>query len=327
MKTIRISIVIGLITCALSATIQGQSLWEKMKKAAQNAQSNSRSTQTASGRPAPNAAPVAASVHPPGPPGSPELTAQIAADAGFQEVTGIKLGMTVKEAMTALRAHNDLLIVAPQTYTNQLIPNQTLVSGVHATVPLVAGEIFENYDIAFTMPPGTAYVTAVGRTINYPRGRQPSLQTAIDGMREKYGHETFVPRMNPDDPAFIWVMDLKGNRIEGSEGQRVAESCTSAFRAEIQSNQANEIVGGGYEITKNTFGALDCGAYATTAVYFQSNKVQGQSDNLVSNMLVLISNGGLFCSAAQATHAQYLAVQKQQDDQQMTNAQKQKVSF
>jgi hypothetical protein len=65
--------------------------------------------------------------------------------------------------------------------------------------------------------PRTAYVAGIGRTVHYPGGKEPSLQTAINGMRAAYGHETFVPRINPDDPTFISVMDLKGNRIEGAE--------------------------------------------------------------------------------------------------------------
>lgn len=55
--------------------------------------------------------------------------------------------------------------------------------------------------------------------------------------------------------------------------------------------------------------------------------MQGQLDNLVSNMIVVICNGGLYRSAAQATHAQYLAVQKQVDDKKMIDAQQKKVVF
>lgn len=69
--------------------------------------------------------------------------------------------MSVKDAMTVLKAHHSLLKITPQTYVHQLIPNQTLVSGVEAAIPLVAGQIFKGYKLAFSMQPSAGFVTAV----------------------------------------------------------------------------------------------------------------------------------------------------------------------
>jgi hypothetical protein len=75
----RRNIALGLIACSLSAIVQGQSVWDKMKKTAQDAQKNSHTTQTAPARPVANAASAAASGQAAGTQGSPEPTAQIAA--------------------------------------------------------------------------------------------------------------------------------------------------------------------------------------------------------------------------------------------------------
>ena len=46
--------------------------------------------------------------------GTPEATAKIAANAGFLDVVGIKLGLPLKAAVDAVKAHNPNLKLEPQ---------------------------------------------------------------------------------------------------------------------------------------------------------------------------------------------------------------------
>jgi len=135
-----------LLSLAVPAA-SAQSVWKKLKEAAnQVSKTSSNKNQPQPATSQKPGVPAANRGFTPTPDtGTPELTASLAASSGFLEVTGIKVGMSVKDAMIALKAHNSLLNVKPQTYVRQLIPKQTLVSGVEATIPLVAGEIFESY--------------------------------------------------------------------------------------------------------------------------------------------------------------------------------------
>lgn len=64
---------------------------------------------------------------------TPEATAKIAARAGFVDVVGIKLGMPVKEAMAAIKKHNQRLQVSmPNPLRVKSLPNVSFVGTVSA---------------------------------------------------------------------------------------------------------------------------------------------------------------------------------------------------
>lgn len=317
----------GLVLAAGLAAIAGpadaQSIWDKMKAAARQKEQQKQRAQPAAAQQA--ASPAGYTVQ--GPVGTPELTAQLASQAGFLDVTGIKLGMPAKEALQELKAHNAIFKVTPQTYVHQLLPDQTLVSGVEAEMPLVADEVFEKYNLAFTMAPNPAYVIAVGREVHYPHGKQPTVAAAVQGMHEKYGPESWAPRANPYSPSFIWVKDLEGNPVTGVDAQRVGEVCISPFRAYQWAHGAADAVTSGYKIETASFGPQECGKFAAVAVYMQGSVVQGQKDYLLDNLTVVAINYGMFKSATQATHAQYLAVQNGRETKEMNKANAQKVAY
>jgi hypothetical protein len=328
MRSISRMMLLFILLPLATPTAPAQSAWDKLKQAAnQLPKSSPTKDQTQSANAQKPGTPAANQGFTPSiDTGTPELTASLAASSGFLEVTGIKVGMSVKDAMTALKAHNSLLKVTPQTYVHQLIPNQTLVSGVEAAIPLLTGQIFESYKLAFSTQPSAGFVTAVTRNVHYPPGQQPAFAKAIEGMRSKYGKENFVPRANAADPSFYWIMDLQGHLISGPDTQRIAEICTSTFLTE-EWERASDTVGLGYDERKHSIGALRCSNYATVAVYFQGSLIPGQTDYLLDNLLVVASNGALYRSATEATHAQYLAAQKNVDADKMNKAEKKGVDF
>lgn len=303
-----------------------QSVWDKLRQAARTTPRPA----SPQGQPATGQRPASAAANqgftPTAETGTPELTSSLAASAGFLDVTGIRLGMKVKDAMVALKAHNSLLKVTPETYSHELIPNQTLVSGVHAKVPLVSGQVYEEYELAFTTQPSDAYVMAVSRSVHYPPGQQPSYTSAIESMRAKYGKENFVPRAAASGPAFFWVMDLQGHTIQSPDLQRIVEVCSSPFLA-IDWQSAVHTVTLGYDERKLAIGGLRCSSYAIVGVYFQGSLIPGQTTYLLDNLTVVASNGALYRSAVEATHAQYLAAQKKVDADKMNKANKQGVDF
>jgi hypothetical protein len=258
--------------------------------------------------------------------GTPQLTASLASAAGFLDVNGVRLGMKAGDALAVLHSHNGLLKITQETYTHELIPGQTLVSGIHAQVPLVAGQIFERFEIALSTQPSDSYVMAVAREVHYPPGKQPTYTSAIEGMRSKYGKENFVPRAAPTGPGFFWILDQQGHPVQGPELERIVTTCTSPFLVQ-EWQSAVHTVTLGYEEQKHSIGALRCSSYATVAVYFQGSLIPGQTTYLLDNLTVVASNGALYRSAVEATHAQYLSVQKKVDSDKMNKADRQKVDF
>ncbi|MDE1175708.1 MAG: hypothetical protein PW789_03795 [Edaphobacter sp.] len=336
MRLISRVILLFLLLPPTAPAMSAQSVWDKLKQAASQLpkettnKSRPAAAQTDKAQPAKSQKPDAPAadrgfISTPET-GTPELTASLAASSGFLEVTGIKVGMSVKDAVAALKAHNSLLKVTPQTYVHQLIPDQTLISGVKAEIPLVTGQIFESYEIAFSAQPSAGFVTAVTHNVHYPPGQQPAFTSAIEGMRAKYGKENLVPRANAADPSFFWIMDLHGNLISGPDLQRIVETCTSPFLSE-EWERAADTVANGYDERKLSIGTLRCSNYATIGVFFQGSLIPGQKDYLLDNLMVVASNGALYRSATEATHAQYLAAQKQVDADKMNKAEKKGVIY
>lgn len=311
---------------SLAAAASAQSVWDKLKQATREVPRPApTSSQPANGQ-RPGSAAASQGFTPTAETGTPELTASLAASAGFLDVTGIKLGMRVKDAMVALKAHNSLLTVKPETYSHELIPDQTLVSGVHAGIPVVGGQMYEKYEVAFSTQPSEGFVTAIERTVHYPPGQQPTYTSAIEGMRAKYGKENFVPRAAPTGPSFFWIMDLQGHLIQSPDLQRIVETCTSPFLA-IEWQSAAHTVTLGYDERKLAIGAIRCSSYAIVSVYFQGSLIPGQSTYLLDNLTVVASNGALYRSAVEATHSQYLAAQKKVDADKMNKANQKEVVY
>lgn len=303
-----------------------QSAWEKLKQAAkQTPQATKNSGQPASAQ-RQTSDPANQGFHETAETGTPQLTASLAASAGFIEVTGVKLGMRAKDVPSIIKAHNGALQITPETYVHQLIPGQTLTSGIHAKTPVVSGQIFEQYEVAFTTQPNDSFVMAVGHRVHYPRGQQPTYTSAIEGMRAKYGKENYVPRAFPAGASFFWVMDTQGHPVAGTDLQRIVETCTSPFLAE-QWQSASDTVTKGYDERKLSIGALRCSSYATVGVYFQGSLIPGQTTYLLDDLLVVATNGALYRSAVETTHGQYLAAQKKVDDNKMKDAEKKGVAF
>lgn len=325
MRRTTLGFAVLLLAFGAAESLAAQSAWDRLKQAAKQAEQRKNQTQSATHQ-GEGIGATDQAFHPSAETGTPELTASLAANAGFIDVTGIKLGMRVKDAVMALKSHSSLLKVTPNTYVHELIPNQTLVPGVDAAVPLVKDQIFEQYHIAFTMQPSDGYVMAVTHVVHYPPGQQPAYSSAIEGMRAKYGKENYVPRAAATGPSFFWVFDQQGKPVQGPDVQRIVEKCTNVFLTEDW-ERAVDAVTLGYNEQKMSMGPLRCSSYATVGVYFQGSLIPGQTNYLLDNLTVVASNGGLYRSAVEATHAQYLAAQRKKDNNTMNKAQKQGVQY
>jgi hypothetical protein len=157
---------------------------------------------TAAGAP-PQAAPAADI-------GTPEATAKIAADAGYLDVLGIKLGMPVKEALDVLKTDNpqfskvDLQYLHRDGNANNHDPNNEWLVRINA-VKDSGGNYGDTLFIKLTLPPNPQLVYRVTRQVSFPPDARPALETLLAGLRQKYGPESLL-----ENPAnFLWYFNAE----------------------------------------------------------------------------------------------------------------------
>jgi hypothetical protein len=328
MRTLKQGLVLvmagGMLTPALSA----QSLWQKLKQAAKQEEQNAKAAQnhgTAATTGAAHSAAVATAhtAANQGPAGSPELTAQLAAATPTFTVAGIRLGMSVKDAMAALKAHNKLLTVTPQPATFELIPNQQLLPKVEANEPITGTTPHEQVSVYFTMAPNAPVVDGITRDYSYPEGTQPSWQKTLEAIKATYGDPS-IPLKNLAQPEFQWFYDASGKQLSDSQVANAPRYCN-----EQVIDQAAGIVEHGYQtrvVDEDLHTGEVCGKYTVLIMRFQvANRPSGEK--VVTYMSTSAIAGPLYRSAAQATHAQYLAAQQAKDKQDKHSTDKNQVSF
>lgn len=148
------------------------------------------------------------------------------------DVVGIKLGMTARDAMVALKADNPHLSLTPSSFkyegfANPLIP---VVDGSDVAPTVNAGvqRASETVQILFTTPPGAEVVWGMGRHYSFPTAERPSMQTILDALRKKYGQETVTPGPPNTSQSLVWIYDAQG-RPAGPSGQQLNRICGSTL--------------------------------------------------------------------------------------------------
>jgi hypothetical protein len=155
---------------------------------------------------------------------SPVVTAQQAAtQLDFIDIVGIKLGMSPKDAFTAVKTFNANLKIdivnarlepgdAPGTFKR--VPRFAVAHtvGPHANplapVPFnLADGSADVIVMEFTTPPNRPVVGMITRVVNFPRGQPVSASTLVDALRKKYGQDNV-----PGGPR-AWVFDSSGKLL------------------------------------------------------------------------------------------------------------------
>ena len=149
-----------------------------------------------------------------GPPpntGTPEETAKLAVAAGKYDIAGMKLGMPLKEAMQALKAHNPKLQMKKDTIKYDVLGGEMLY-----------GLIFmgpeERFIYRLTMPPNPIVVSKLSRMLIFTKETAPTQQTLVEDLIKKYGPPSSDSGPNQLNDAnqriLVWFDDAKGNRMK-----------------------------------------------------------------------------------------------------------------
>ena len=240
---------------------------------------------------------------------TPEATRTIAAKAGFVDVVGIKLGMPVKEAMAAIKKHNQRLQVStPNPMRFKSLPNVTFAANVNAQV--MDGKPFESIQLSVTMPPNEDVVWYVKRMVEFEGDAKPSEANVLASLRQKYGQEH--GRMDPINTQplsqLYWMFDANGKPVPEQQAKQIIRHC-------MLSNNQSDLA----EVSVSTpkrwiVNNINCGEVTMVTANGQLTVPGAGTPGSVSRLLVVAYNELLHRSAFEASHAMIWQAEKHQAD-------------
>ena len=242
--------------------------------------------------------------------GTPDATAKIAAKAGFVDVIGVKLGMPLKAALDALKAHNPNLMMEtvtlpPYEALPGVVMTPWLASKKNTNIP--SSEEKETVGVLVTMAPSEPFVWGMWREVLYEKeDSRPTTDTILTGLRKKYGQESLNEGMR-----LTWLYDAQGQQVIKPKANEVMSKCMSmwtvgmAVTTQLQPGYINRQIVGSYfnsSYGKDPFSGL-CQSYAVVqAEYLAQSPLGKTSPPLVVNVAVRATNRQLEVSGVTASH-------------------------
>jgi hypothetical protein len=236
------------------------------------------------------------------------------------DVVGIRIGMTVKEAATALKAANPRLRLAPGTRALEGFPQPLLFSiignedsitgpdGIMTRAP-------ETITLLFTTPPSPEVVWGVKRVYNFRPKEQPEMQNMLDALRKKYGPESLPASSDRRDLSkyVAWVYDAQGKPM-GPSGAPLNMTCAPNVGAHFGSGDdptLNEIQSGRPSGPPQCQSITIVNANVLGGLTDQSNF---NSTMVVRGLIVQITDGSRHKASVDATRAVALGATKSREN-------------
>lgn len=256
--------------------------------------------------------------------GTPEGTAKIAAKSGFLDVVGIKLGMSAKEAVDALKAYNAGFKPVPNTlYEYEALPG--VVMTPELVVPNPAGPTAsagDYFNLFMTYAPNEAFLWGIVRNLGFGReDSRPTVENTLAGLRKKYGPES-TKQVNS---RLIWIYDAQGQQVMGSKADDIYSKCSQTWAV----NSGGESGGGnrpnanhqlsnsifdqqlkqGYYYGTGGYGSPGgmCHAHSVLDVYYLHATPAGSTADLMTSMTMGAFNRQLEGSGVTASHTHLMA--------------------
>lgn len=238
--------------------------------------------------------------------GTPEATAKIAAKAGFLDVVGVKLGLPVKEALAAVKAHNGNLRMEPQVKLEfealpGVVMTPVLASTKNVSQPSDPGA--EYFGLLLTYAPNEAFVYGVWRDFWFTKQEsRPPVDTIVTGLRKKYGPES----VRHEDTLLLWLYDAQRQQVMGDRAKEIWQKCANHWMTGAVYDQGNILrqVTRGYYIVndgRDYHGGV-CHSHSLVQAIYSADRPQGASQPLIMSVKVQASNRQLEASGVTATN-------------------------
>jgi hypothetical protein len=201
---------------------------------------------------------------------SPEALSKLAASVGFVDIVGVKLGMTLEQAVAALKAANPKFAI--DVHDGELMAGGKVTRRPHvilAHLPAASRNpaIWANLDgssdsiwLQLSTPPGPMVVEVVMRYVSFPSSAPVAAGTLVEAHRTKYGQES----LDDSGQALGWIYDLTGKLLRNPNQAQI--SCLG-WRPHVNSGDIRS--GDGSNEPGRTIPGLE--SLATPAVYDQNS--------------------------------------------------------
>lgn len=238
--------------------------------------------------------------------GTPEATAKIAAKAGFLDIVGVKLGMPLKDAVVAVKAHNANLKLEPQfKFEVEALPGVVMTPVMASTknVSKASDPGAEYVGLLLTSAPNEAFVYGMWRDVWFSNMEsRPPVDTILAGMRKKYGPES----VRYENTRLLWLFDAQKQQVMGPQAKDIWQKCgghwmTGAFYD--QGQILRQVTRGYYSVSdgRDEHSGM-CHSHSLIQAIYSADQPPGASQPLIMNVKVSAANHQLEASGVTATN-------------------------
>jgi hypothetical protein len=221
------------------------------------------------------------------------------------DVVGVKLGMPLKAALDAVKAHNPNLKLEPQAKLEfEALPGVVMTPVLASTknVSTAADPGPEYMGLLLTYQPNEAFVYGVWRDFWFSKpGGRPTVDTILTGMRKKYGAESVN-----EDTLLLWVFDAREQQVMGPKAKEIWQKCANHWMTGATYDQGNilrQVTRGYYSVSdgRDYHGGI-CHSHSLVQARYSADMPPGASQPLIMNVKISASNRQLEASGVTATN-------------------------
>jgi hypothetical protein len=255
---------------------------------------------------------------------SPEALSKLATSVGFIDIVGVKLGMTLEQAVAALKASNPKLVIdihdGELRAGGKLFRRPRLILAhlpAGSRNPAMWGNLdgsHEAFGVQLTAPPGPMVVEMVTRYVSFPNSAPVAAGTLVEAHRAKYGQES----LDESGQALVWIYDLTG-RLLRNPPQVPRMICWQPrmgtnIRGEDASNSPGKSVGGLEQLPGMDEFTAKCTPYVVARAEIQHQSLtQPQGDFWTTIHSPGLELNSLVLMAAFVKQANENAIKQQED--------------
>ena len=216
------------------------------------------------------------------------------------DVAGVKIGMSMNDAIAALKADNS------KFYIN-VVSHQW--EGFSAPLhPFVLAQSTgdkpgdsENISLLFTMAPGPEQVWGIDRLCGYRADNRSSAANVVAALRKKYGMESVPPGPSLQTQNLAWVFDESGSLLPEAKARQALATCGTILQTHFGNNDDPTSY---REVQTGKYATADCGAFIVIKANVQSTLLNpGTSDYVAYSLDVQMTHYSMYRTAIEATRA------------------------
>lgn len=235
--------------------------------------------------------------------GTPEATARIAANAQPLDIVGVKLGMSLKAAQEAAKAHNSSVTLTPKvSFEFEALPG-TVMTPVYSGHGKTANGGSETVGVLLTSAPNQALVYGVWRDVWFgAKETRPTIEYIVTGLRKKYGQES----VRDENTLLLWLYDAQKQQVMGPKAKEIWGKCANHWMtgAEYEGGNIQQQMARGYYTVNDgrDYHGGACHSHSLVQARYSADQPQGASQPLIMNVKVMVSNRQLEASGVTATN-------------------------